>query len=286
MSIHPGVNASTLGMAATGQPMDLQDINSLPPWGSGDARRHMEPVLEDRDQTTFQGYQSMPGNAGSVAESHQSHATSHFTQPLLYEYRTQNPLQTHNPYASITSGTPTTPSHIQRQNPMVSQGPSVQGHHHSSDSRSMTLPQNAMVSADTWNTNNRPRGGSIPQTIYQGSNYGRGSTKSQRGGRKDANHHSSASGGSRQGSGARAEPQLSSKCPNVSGDSPYVSCDCAICNSRNRSIYVKIRDTPVDNTSVMDIQTRVKHGLTDRIGPVEEVIHTSSRPEQMAFLVR
>ncbi|KAF5024942.1 hypothetical protein F66182_2984 [Fusarium sp. NRRL 66182] len=63
----------------------------------------------------------------------------------------------------------------------------------------------------------------------------------------------------------------------------YVPCSCQMCDARNRSVHVAAKCS--ENTTTVDIQTRIKHGLAERYGHVEDVYPLQSK-EPGRFLAR
>ncbi|KAJ3524268.1 hypothetical protein NM208_g12124 [Fusarium decemcellulare] len=67
-------------------------------------------------------------------------------------------------------------------------------------------------------------------------------------------------------------------CQNVQsalGINEYVPCTCEMCNRRNRSVHVKVEGHRNDPT--VDLQTRIKFGLSDRYGFVDDVYPVASK---------
>jgi hypothetical protein len=63
----------------------------------------------------------------------------------------------------------------------------------------------------------------------------------------------------------------------------YVPCSCQMCEARNRSVYVAAE--AYHDISIVDMQSRIKFGLSERYGLVEEV-YTLPSKEPGRFVVR
>ncbi|KAF4978495.1 hypothetical protein FZEAL_5141 [Fusarium zealandicum] len=86
-------------------------------------------------------------------------------------------------------------------------------------------------------------------------------------------------------SGSNSTP-LQVVCQNTQGaqgTNDYVPCSCEMCNTRNRSIHVRVEGHHQHPTK--DLQTRIKGGLSDSYGFVEEVYPVSSQAPGK-FMVR
>ncbi|KAK5991059.1 hypothetical protein PT974_09335 [Cladobotryum mycophilum] len=70
----------------------------------------------------------------------------------------------------------------------------------------------------------------------------------------------------------------------MSAQFEYVPCSCSQCNERNRSIWVRV-ESEIPQRKVREIQTRLKFGLGNRFGGVQEVCQVASTSGN-AFVVR
>lgn len=77
----------------------------------------------------------------------------------------------------------------------------------------------------------------------------------------------------------------SETCPNHDfiGGVGYTLCPCVTCNRNNRSVFVRANDFRSEHFT--DLRTRIKFGMQDRFGPVEEVFQ-SPTTLITAFIVR
>ncbi|KAF9772937.1 hypothetical protein IL306_009324 [Fusarium sp. DS 682] len=76
------------------------------------------------------------------------------------------------------------------------------------------------------------------------------------------------------------------ECQNVQDGLPtkeYVPCDCPLCEARNRSVYIIIGE--YQGINVSDMLARLKYGLSERYGYVEEVYPIASK-EQGRYIAR
>lgn len=83
------------------------------------------------------------------------------------------------------------------------------------------------------------------------------------------------------------QPPHTARCPNQgwneTGMYEYIPCDCTYCGERNRSIFVKFLGQVTDHP--MDLQTRIKMGITSRFGEVEHVVPLAQK-KYNGFIVR
>ena len=265
------------------------------PWPSGDVRN--TPVLRESIMQPMQPMQPMhpPAPKGLPIASRSPPLMPHPGQQPFLGQHMHNPL---NFQASSKDTSQPGPYYQnvgpQRPNPMAMPTPFVPGHH-SSDSRSTVFSHTALPAANLWGANDRPRRGSFGPMAPQGPL--RGGMKSQRGGRKDISQHGNGAGLSQTYSVARypsgnggsvSGHQKTSSAVNQgsngqfnchNGNSEpvsYIPCDCNACNHRNRSVYVKVQTAPNEST-IEDIRARVKHGLRERFGPIEDVYVLKSK---------
>jgi hypothetical protein len=217
-----------------------------------------------------------------------------------------NPLNFHTPSNDpLQAGVHNQSAGPQQLNPMTRATSFVPGHH-SSSSRSNVLSHAPFPSTGPWNMNDRPRRDSFGPLAPQG--HSRGAVKGQKIDRKDTNQNGSGVEHPQSYSGARhhhgtdgtnswhqntksalnQESNGQSHCANGHGDHyMYIPCDCQPCNDRNRSVWVKVLSAPSETTSG-DLRARVKHGLQERFGSVEEVFLTKTkyRVDMPGYIVR
>jgi len=87
-------------------------------------------------------------------------------------------------------------------------------------------------------------------------------------------------------SGPQNEAHAQGRCRNEhhnGGKFSYKPCSCFKCNVNNRSVMVRVDESP--ETPVMEVQAKIKHGLGERFGDVDAVFPTELQ-DGVGFIVR